>query len=285
MNEKQYNNNIKKIVKLMSMESKVNIVGSAKIRRNIYYSDYDSFSTVKGKNENMIYNHFKSVFEIIRNSENTIITDFKLGENSKGEPLRWTYEEIKRKENNGITFDDAIKQKSMIKMDIVTLLNGRFIEITEVYNIYIDGESNSDYSIENIRKELIDDMNEQIKEGNIMKALKRKYSLLNLDNKDKMIREKLIDYFNSPIGLLNRCKSDLETLLIVIESPKFDIDEIRNSLQLLKESISAFPVENNLEMISMMKTKDKMKVPIYKMINILKMYINKHAKNMFNRFS
>ena len=285
MNEKQYNNNIKKIVKLMSMESKVNIVGSARIRKNLYYSDYDSFSKVKGKNENMIYNHFRSVFEIIKNSENTIITDFKLGENTKGEPLRWTYEEIKRKENNGITFDDAIKQKSIIKMDIVTLHNGRFIEITEVYNIYIDGESNSDYSIENIRKELIDDMNEQIKEGNIMKALKRKYSLLNLDNKDKMIREKLIDYFNSPIGLLNRCKSDLETLLIVIESPKFDIDEIRNSLQLLKESISAFPVENNLEMISMMKTKDKMKVPIYKMINILKMYINKHAKNMFNRFS
>ena len=30
MNEKQYNNNIKKIVKLMSMESKVSIVGSAK---------------------------------------------------------------------------------------------------------------------------------------------------------------------------------------------------------------------------------------------------------------
>ena len=53
-----------------------------------------------------------------------------------------------------------------------------------------------------------------------MKALKRKYSILNLDNKDKMIREKLIDYFNSPIGLLNRSKSDLETLLVVIQSPK-----------------------------------------------------------------
>ena len=49
MNEKQYNNNIKKIVKLMSLESKVNIVGSAKIKRNIYYSDYDNFETVKGK--------------------------------------------------------------------------------------------------------------------------------------------------------------------------------------------------------------------------------------------
>ena len=284
MNEKQYNNNIKKIAKLMSLESKVNIVGSAKIRRNLYYSDYDSFSTVKGKNENMIYNHFRSVFEIIRNSENTIITDFKLGENAKGEPLRWTYEEIKRRENNGITFDDAIKQKSMIKMDVVTLFNGRFIEITEVYNIYIDGSSNADYSKENVRHELMHDMQEHIKEGNFMKALKRRYSLLNLDNKNKAEREKLIDYFNSPIGLLNRTKSDLETMLTVIQSPKFDIDEIRNSLQMLKEAISAFPVENNLEMISKLKTKQNMKVPIYKQILRVKEYVNNHAQNMIRQF-
>ena len=83
MNKKEYNNDIKKIAKIMSLESKVNILGSAKVKRNIYYSDYDSFSTVKGKNENIIYNHFRSVFEIIKKSENTIITDFKLGENAK----------------------------------------------------------------------------------------------------------------------------------------------------------------------------------------------------------
>ena len=76
-----------------------------------------------------------------------------------------------------------------------------------------------------------------------MKALQRKYSLLNLDNKDKAVRDKMIDYFNSRIGLLNRSKSDLETMLTVIESPKFDIDEIRNSLQLLKEIISAFQLK------------------------------------------
>ena len=91
---------------------------------------------------------------------------------------------------------------SSIKMDIVTLQNdGRFIEISEVYNIYINGGSNLDYSIENIRKELIGDMNQQIKEGNLMKALKRKYSILNLENKDNIaVRAKMIDYFNSPIG-------------------------------------------------------------------------------------
>ena len=170
-------------------------------------------------------------------------------------------------------------------MDIVTHLNGRFIMITEVYNIFIDGESNSDYSKENIKHELMHDMIEQIEEGNYMKALKRQYSILNLQNKNKAVREKLIDYFNSPIGLLNRSKSDLETMLTVIESPKFDIDEIRNSLQMLKEIISAFPVENNLEMISKLKTKAKMKVPIYKQILRLKECINKHAENMFRRIS
>ena len=95
MNQKEYNNNIKKIAKLMSLESKNNIVGSAKIKRSIYYSDYDSFSTINGKNEKMIYNHFKSVFEIIKNSENTILTDFKIGE-FRGKALRWDYEAIKK---------------------------------------------------------------------------------------------------------------------------------------------------------------------------------------------
>jgi len=280
--EKQYNNKVTKIAKLMSLESKVNIVGSAKIKRSIYYSDYDSFSTIKGKNENMIYKHFKSVFEIIGNSENTIITDFKIGE-FRGKPLRWDYEAIKRRDNNGITFEQALKKKSMIKMDVVTLLNGRFIEITEVYNIYIDGSSNADYTKEIVRKELNDDMLKQIKDGNYMKALKRRYSLLNLDNKNKPTREKLIDYFNSPIGLLNRSKSDLETMLTVIQSKKLDIDEIRNSLQMLKEQVSAFPVENNLEEISKLKTKQNMKVPIYKQILRLKEYINRDAENMFRQ--
>ena len=77
-------------------------------------------------------------------------------------------------------------------MDVVTLLNGRFIEITEVYNIYIDGESNFDYTKENVRHELMHDMQEQIEEGNFMKALNRRYSLLNLDKKIKQKEKKYL---------------------------------------------------------------------------------------------
>jgi len=153
------------------------------------------------------------------------------------------------------------------------------------YNIYIDASSNADYTKENVRHELMHDMQEQIKEGNFMKALKRRYIILNLDNKNKAESEKLIDYLNSSIGLLNRCKSDLETMLTVNQSPKFDIDEIRNYLQMIKKAISAFPVENNLELISKLKTKQNMKVLIYKKFLRLKEFINKHAENTFRRFS
>jgi hypothetical protein len=44
-------------------------------------------------------------------------------------------------------------------------------------------------------------------------------------------------------------------MILVIDSKKFDIEEIINSLQILKEIISAFPVEKNLEEISKLKNK------------------------------
>lgn len=285
MVRKEFHNKIIKINKLMSLESKVNVVGSAAVSKSVFYSDYDSFETVKGKNVNTIYNHFKSLFEIINDSENTVISDFKLG-SLKGEPLRWTYEHIKNRNNNGVSFEDALRQKEMIKLDIITLLNGRFIEISEVYNIYLDGSSNYNESKESIIESITTEMNEHFRDGNYMKVLKRFYSLKKLEdeNKNKYMLNNLVDYFNSPIGLLYRCKSDLETMLIVIDSYKFDLEEIRNSLQYLKEIISAFPVENNLNNISLLKTKEEMKLPIHKQVLILKRFINKDSEKIIRYY-
>ena len=67
----------------MSMESKVNIVGSAKIRRNIYNSDYESFETVKGKTKNIMHNHFMSVFEIIKSVETQLLLILNWGKIQK----------------------------------------------------------------------------------------------------------------------------------------------------------------------------------------------------------
>ena len=47
-------------------------------------------------------------------------------------------------------------------------------------------------------------------------------------------------------------------MYLVLDSPKFDLKEVRNSLQVLKETISAFPVDNSLEQVSKLKTKQAM---------------------------
>ena len=243
---KEYNNAVASIGKLMSLESKVNVVGSASIKKSIYYSDYDLFEKVSGKSDTMIYNHFKSVFEVVKRSDNVVITDFKCGEKN-GVSLRWTYEEIKNNNNQGVSFAEALRHKSMIKMDIVALVSGRFVEITEVYNIYLDGEPNMSMTLEEIVENIKNEYAMEVRDGNYMKALKRMFSLLKLKNEEPQKQELLLEYFNSPNGLIYRCKSDLETMLLVLDSSKFNLIEIRESLQLLKETISAFPVVNALK--------------------------------------
>ena len=136
MNSKEINNNIKIIGKLMSLESKINIVGSANVKRNLYYSDYDLFENVKGKSEQLIYNHFKAIFNIIKSSPNVVISDFKLGLDEKGESMRWDFSDIMKGEKNGISFKKALKMDSIIKLDIIIYINRRFIEISEVFYIF-----------------------------------------------------------------------------------------------------------------------------------------------------
>ena len=105
---KLYNEQVEEIGSKMSLKSKVNIVGSASIKRSVYYSDYDLFEKVQGMSEKSIHNQFKTVFEIIKKNDNVIITDFKCGEIGKV-PLRWNYEEIKNNNNQGITFSLSAK--------------------------------------------------------------------------------------------------------------------------------------------------------------------------------
>ena len=119
---KLFNNNITKLGQKVSLESKINIVGIASVKRSIYYSDYDLFERVSGKSETVILNDFVSLFNIIKSSPNVVITDFKLGHDEKNNPLRWDFSDIHKGINNGFKFEDALKMKGIIKIDLVFLL-------------------------------------------------------------------------------------------------------------------------------------------------------------------
>jgi hypothetical protein len=95
--------------------------------------------------------------------------------------------------------------------------------------------------------------------------------------KDKKL-DKLSEYFNSPIGLLHGCKSDSKTKDIILYYNKFSLAQVRDSLQMLKETISAFDVLNDVESISILKSKDKMRLPLKKQIRIIREFVDRNAK-------
>lgn len=280
---KLFNNKVSQIGSIMSLESKVNVVGSASIQRSIYYSDYDLFETIQNKTSTVILNHFRSVFNIIKSAPNTVISDFKCGSSPNGFPLRWDYSEINSGVNNGVSFDEAIQQKGIIKLDIISFINGRFVEITEVYNVKINGKSNMDYTNEEVVKSITADYKDEVKKLNFMKALKKMYSISKLINNKDPLLDILVTYFNSPIGLLYRCKADLETILTILSYNKFELKDIIESLQTLKEQISAFPVNNDIEKISKIKLKADMKTQLKKQIQNINDYVNRDAKKFISR--
>jgi len=260
------------------VESKNRIVGSASIQKNIYYSDYDFFEKVEEVNEKDIYQHFRDLFIQVSNRENMIVSDLKCGVGPDGEPIRWNQQQIMRNDNNGLTFEECLSHKGMVKIDIIYLLNGRFIELTNVYEIVINGESNLDYSIDKSIQDKTDEYKLMVKEGNYFKSLKKLYSIMKITNLSDLRLEKLLNYFNSPMGLLYRCKSDLETLLVAINSSEFDLDEVKNSLEMIKELISAFPVENIIDEIVIKKTKNDMMKPLHKQIRLITELLNRDAQ-------
>ena len=276
--KKVYQKAIESIGETLTIESKVNVVGSANIQRHIYYSDYDLFEEINNKSPGQIYSHFRSIYNIFREKDTkTVVSDLKLGN------MHWTENEVMSRTKNGVSFDEALKTKGIIKMDVITLLNGRFIEVTEVYKICFDKKCNLDYEAEDVVREITAEYKEETASGNFMKSLKKMYSLIKREKSDDPRLDVLVDYFNSPIGLLYRCKADLETLMVAMGFSKFTPEDFKNSLELLKELISSFPVENNLGEIARMKDKHKMMKPLQKQVRLLKDFINKDAKQFISK--
>jgi hypothetical protein len=160
------------------------------------------------------------------------ITDFKCGVNDEGEPLKWTKEEVKANKKRYvnehlndvyITLDEAIQQKSTIKIDVVSFINNTFVEISENYYIKIAGKSNFDEDETNetkIIESIKESEKEEVKNNNWNKALKRNFSWRYAKNKKDQKLKRLLDFFNSSVGILNKARSDLDVLILLLETDK-----------------------------------------------------------------
>ena len=260
------------LFELVSMTDKYRIEGSSDIEKIINYGDIDLLEIAKKQSHKDILEHFKHVFEEIKKFPRVVITDFKCGQKN-GASLRWKYDDLVKGENKGVSFYDALKMKSTIKLDIVVNLD-RFLEITTVYDFGMNYEEISD---EAFIKDLVMDYQKQVKTNNLYKAIKRIFLIMKITDKKNGKLIQFINYFNEPYALLYRLKSDLETTLLVIDEPKFKLIDVKNNLDNIKESLSSFPLEN--KMIDIKKrTKNKIVALIEAQIIIVNDALNEDVK-------
>jgi len=284
--KKVYPDNIKDVFDTLTITGNYQIIGSASLDRILYNSDYDLQEFINDKSNdnilNKIYKHYKEKFKFCKKDKRYFITDFKCGIGTDGEPLRWDYKKMMSGINDGITFQEALLMKSTIKMDMIVLIDKIYTEFSENYyfklgkdsNYYKDETKNPDVGI---RKSL----DEYLYTHNFWKALKRLFSLLLKDkkkNKTKLI--KLMDYFNSDIGLINKCKNELDIILVILEQKfrKPDINDIKYNISVInKWGVEAGLNEsyfnkfvsllNKTSLISIKKSIEKIRDDLFDIIN------------------
>ena len=286
-----FNNKLVKLINFISIEGKTTIIGSSNLKPIRYNSDYDLSTEVKGPLDiaQKIYLKFKEIFKLSKNNKNIFITDFKCGIDSYGEPLRWKYNDIMKGFQivNGETyfFESCLFHKSTIKIDIIYLINNKFTELSDNYYIKIGNNTNfEDISKKSVKQSLKKDYDQLIIDGKYYKALKREFSMIEIDQpKNKLSNRqlKLIDYFNSDIGILNKGRADLDLLLILLEEQTFrkvSLKNIRENLQIIKQNIS-YALEPNFSNLLNKASKPSTSKKV--VINIIKK-ISKNIENYVN---
>mgnify|MGYP003651318664 CR=1 FL=1 len=244
------------IIHKFSIQQKVKISGSAKYRGILYASDIDLTSDLSGRAE-VLAKYFKDAFSNKALLSKIIFADFKCGVDDRlvydedtmtlkqylknplikksmktkimkasGKEredlirdlyiLRWTPKQIvagriKLIDGTYKSFVSCLKDDTRIKFDFVFPNEGEFVEISEIY-FYKEIPMTKLETIES----LIEDI-KYYKSFNILKSMKRLFSLLELQNKNKKERQKLVQLFNSDIGFLNKIMNDLDLIVSIID--------------------------------------------------------------------
>lgn len=286
--KKNYPDDIVNVFNTLTISGKYQIIGSASLEKIKYSSDYDLQEFINKKGNNIldnIYNHFKQKFIECKKNKNYFITDFKCGIDNEGEPIRWSYNDMMVGKAGDLTFQEALIQKSTVKLDLIVLIDGIFTEFSENYYFKLNKKTTY-YNDDNIGTSIKKSLNEYIYMGNYWKALKRLFSLLiNDKSKNKAELTKLIDFFNSNVGLINKCKNELDILLAVIDQKfrKPKIDDIFYNITKINEWSKEAGLDFDFLSILRQRSINQIKKNIEILKNEIATIVNKYSLDFINK--
>lgn len=261
---KDFSDKIQKVFNLLTISRKMRVVGSAGLKNIRYVNDYDlnelyqrDFDTDEALD--LIYQMFKKKFDECERDPTCFITDFKCGQDTNGEPLRWSKEDIKRgtkrlDDGRIIKFQDCILQKTTFKLDLIKNIDGVFTEFSDNYYVKLGVEANffpHDVELDHLKNSLKHAYDEYFYVyRNLFKGLKRAFSyyLMDGEGKNEHLLKKLLELFNSPVGKLYQIKGQIGTLLLVMENkngfrnPK--ITDIKRNIKIILSDLKFSPAKN-----------------------------------------
>jgi len=265
-------NKIGDIAHRFSIQNKVKLLGSNSYRGILFPSDYDFVSKITEPMK-AFAKHLQELFKKVP----FIFLDFKAGidPTKKDKKLRWTPKDLVRGfviiRGQKKTLEEALKENMLIKLDYAIALGNSFLE----NSIIFDTPFQTKKTKTQIEKDLEQDISAYTKENNSMKSLKRLFSLLVLQNMKIPLQKRLIDFFNSDVGLVNKIANDLQFLLLIKDSITFE--QIVNTTQMIKERLSTVPWINKLEVFNTITRSNYEKI-LQKEITYLRSKINPLAK-------
>jgi len=241
---KDFSQGEKKVFALLSLHGTQRVVGTGSLKEIDYASDLDLMEYVTFGRNLEVYECVLDVFrEKYRNAHATKtvwITDFKCGVLPGGQPIRWTRQSINAGhqfiEDTKVMFVDCLQQKSIIKMDVISLVDGLFTEFSEMYFInFGDFKTYNPVTTkkENIETSLLLDVKSYAEKENYYKALKRLFAYLRISETNPTLLNSLVNFFNSKVGEVASYKSDLELITIMLEQ-KFRIVKEKDIIHNLK---------------------------------------------------
>jgi hypothetical protein len=247
-------NTEKQIIELLVIQDKYKVIGTGSDPDILYSSDLDLQNYWKGEKEGISYitKVFKEKFRVAVGEPNIYITDFKCGE-INGVPIRWDKKAIQssmvRLGSRKVKFSEALQMKSVIKLDLVAILDGIYKEFSCNYYFNFDGITNYD---KHPREEVIEGYQTEIRElyveGKSFKTLRRIYSLVRLTKEAPSVSELLQEYFNSAIGMINQCKNQIEILLLILDQKfrKPKKKDLVKNLEWIKGNLPKFKMKKQI---------------------------------------
>ena len=252
---------VKKIFNIMTISSTYRVVGSAGLKHAKYFADYDLNETYEkskstGKSISMlehIRQLFLEKFATIEKDKRSMIIDFKCGIDEDGNPIRWSHKDLKKgfkelESGRKIKFVDCILMKSTMKLDVISVIDGKLTEFSDNYFINLGGEDANYFPTDFSKEVMLNSIRHSYAEylegaQNYFKALKRAFAYYKLDNEEKHHSKliNLLEFFNSDVGRLYKIKSEIDTIGEVLKegTKKLPASLITNNLKLILDGLGS----------------------------------------------